>query len=138
MVIEASHRSGSKITAKYAKNQGKKIYCIPINLDQKNSSGVVELLKEGARIVTSPIQILEDLYSRDKEKRKEITRNIEDVPNKYAEIYTTLEDIMSSEELAIKLNKNIDEINSILTMMEIDGYIKRLPGNNFTKKEKNV
>ena len=60
------------------------------------------------------------------------------MPNKYAEIYTTLEDIMSSEELAIKLNKNIDEINSILTMMEIDGYIKRLPGNNFTKKEKNV
>ena len=64
LVIEAEHRSGSKITATYAKIQKKKVYCIPVSLDQKNSSGINELLADGAKIVTTPRQLIEDLYGK--------------------------------------------------------------------------
>lgn len=151
LIIEAVHRSGSKITAEYAKKQGKKIYCIPINLDQKNSSGINELLTEGAKIVTTPKQLMLDLYPKGtKSNIEKIVDNprkynkiidvseeyskMTDVPKEYKEVYSVLENEMSVDEIAIKLNKDIGEINSMLTVMEIEGYIERIAGNNFKRR----
>lgn len=150
LVIEATHRSGSGITAKYAKKQGKKIYCIPLNLDSKNSSGINELINDGAKIVTSPQHIVSDLFSSDvenitsnmeitKRKYKNFNKELEnqiklpEIPKEYKTIYEILNQKMTSEEIAIKLNKNIGEVNSMLTIMELEGYIKQSAGNNFIR-----
>lgn len=144
LVIEAEHRSGSKITAKYAKIQKKKIYCIPVNLDQKNSSGIKELLIDGAKIVTTPRQLIDDLYGKnDNELQENKTEEIcergpilgEDnmVSEDCKKIQELLNDEMTSEEIAEKMNKDISEINSILMIMEIEGIVEKVPGNYYKR-----
>lgn len=144
LVIEAEHRSGSKITAKYAEQQGKKVYCIPINLDAKNSSGIMELINNNAKIATTPTQLMNDLFSNieegmqlnikegDKFKSKEIEEELLKIPEEQKEILELLKDkSMTREEIAAKLNRNISQINSILTLMEIEQLIKQVEGNSF-------
>ena len=131
IVIEAKSRSGSKVTAKYAKEQGKNVYCIPMNLDSKNSSGIVDLIKNGAKIVTSTKQIIADLYNENAKKYDKVEKLKVNIPKEYEEIYNLLKEEQARDEIAIKTNKKIEEINSILTIMELEGYIKQTAGNNF-------
>ena len=60
LVIEAKEKSGTLITVDFALEQGKNIYAIPGNIDSKNAFGTNELIKQGARLVTIPEEILED------------------------------------------------------------------------------
>lgn len=185
LVIEACPRSGSKVSAEYAFRQGKKVYCIPMNLDNKNSAGIIELIDKGAKIVTSPRKLIKDLYGTnddgvenanerenekesesekspkyhneneyDKEEKNEnenaknkrsrkaqnkspdMQMNIfdeEEIPEKYLDIYLSLEKPLSREEIAQKINKNIRQVNELLTMMEIEGLIEQTVGNMFKR-----
>ena len=58
---------------------------------------------------------------------------VENYPNAYKEVYEILKDTMSKEDIAMKLKIGMDEINTILTMMEIYGYIEQVGGNNFKR-----
>lgn len=60
VVIEAKKESGTFITVDYALEQGKEVYAIPGNINQKNSEGTNELIKQGAKITTKIEDILED------------------------------------------------------------------------------
>ena len=175
LVIEACPRSGSKVSAEYAFRQGKKVYCIPMNLDNKNSAGIIELIDKGAKIVTSPRKLIKDLYRAnddgvenanesekspkchneneyDKEEKTENEKNKrsrkaqnkspdmqmnifddEEIPEKYLDIYLSLEKSLSREEIAQKINKNIRQVNELLTMMEIEGLIEQTVGNMFKR-----
>lgn len=175
LVIEACPRSGSKVSAEYAFRQGKKVYCIPMNLDNKNSAGIIELIDKGAKIVTSPRKLIKDLYGAnddgvenanesekspkyhneneyDKEEKNENEKNKrsrkaqnkspdmqmnifdeEEIPEKYLDIYLSLGKPLSREEIAQKINKNIRQVNELLTMMEIEGLIEQTVGNMFKR-----
>lgn len=52
LVVEAKKRSGTIITVDYALEQGRDVYAIPGNINQENSYGTNELIKEGATPVT--------------------------------------------------------------------------------------
>lgn len=140
LVIEASKRSGSRITARYAKSQGKKVFCIPNSLDSENIAGIKELIIDGAQIVTSVNQLVSEIYTtkeKDVEKPiildKDRLDSISNIPPEYKEIYNILEYTMSKEEIAMKLKRGMDEINSIITMMELYGYIEQVGVNNFKR-----
>lgn len=60
LVIEAKEKSGTLITVDFALEQGKNIYAIPGNIDSSNTKGTNELIKQGAKLVTTPEDILED------------------------------------------------------------------------------
>lgn len=60
LVIEAKEKSGTLITVDFALEQGKNIYAIPGNIDSLNTKGTNELIKQGAKLVTKPEDILED------------------------------------------------------------------------------
>ena len=61
LVVEASKRSGSLITARLAAEEGREVYAIPGPIDSIVSSGVNELVKQGAKLATCVDDILEDL-----------------------------------------------------------------------------
>ena len=61
LVVEAKKKSGTLITTDFALEQGRDVYVIPGNITSSNSEGTNNLMKEGAKIVTSIDDILEDI-----------------------------------------------------------------------------
>lgn len=59
LVVEASKKSGSMITANQAIEQGKNVYAVPGNITNSKSSGTNELIKDGAILVSSLEDILD-------------------------------------------------------------------------------
>ena len=134
LVIEAMYRSGTTITAKFAKQQGKSIFCVPSNLGRKNGVGTNNLIKEGAKLVTEVDDILNH-FKMEKQKIKKVEMHI---PQEYMSIYKAIEDEPTHIDfICKKLNTKTSDINSTIMMMELEGYIKSLPG-NYIERVKNV
>lgn len=128
LVVEAGYRSGSSITAKYTIEEQKPLFCIPSNIDSKQGVGTNRLLKQGAVLVTSPKDILE-FYILPEEQENEIK-----MPEQYQKIYKYLQyKPLNINDISRKVNINIQELNSIISLMEIDGYVKTMPGNSVCK-----
>ena len=62
VVIEASKRSGALITAEFALEQGKEVFAVPGDINKKQSEGTNQLIKDGAILLTSATDILENIY----------------------------------------------------------------------------
>jgi len=60
VVVEAKEKSGTLITVDFALEQGKEVYVIPGNINSANSYGTNELIKQGAKVVTLPNEVIED------------------------------------------------------------------------------
>lgn len=146
LVVEAKFRSGSGITARYAFNQGKEVFCLPHMLDDKNGVGTNNLLKSGAKLITKPqeigkyldVKIVEgkNINKNLSKTNKNIKIKSEQLEKEYQGIYKILlKGQTSIDMLAQKLNLPIATINAYLTIMEIKGYITSLPGNEVKIKE---
>ena len=60
LVIEAKQKSGTMITVDYALEEGRDVFAIPGNIDSINSMGTNELIKQGAKIITRPEEIIKE------------------------------------------------------------------------------
>ena len=135
LVVEARYRSGTSITARFAKQQGKKIFCIPSNVDSTTGYGTGTLIKEGAKLVLSPQDILEEFgFSLESEVIIEDESEDIEVDEEYKCVYNVLSKIpINTNEICKRVNKSIGEVNVILTMLELQGVIKQVGVNEFVK-----
>ena len=138
LVVEAAYRSGTSITAKFAKEEGKPIFCIPHDISDKLGVGTNKLLKNGAKCVVTAEDILQeyeflkDLKVNNNKNNSERKINIEEIPKEYRGIYNAIGNEPTHINTIYKKTKmDITEINSTLTILELEGYINRLPGNMF-------
>lgn len=60
LVVEAKQKSGTMITVDFALEQGRDVFAIPGNIDSINSMGTNELIRQGAKLVTKPEEIIEE------------------------------------------------------------------------------
>lgn len=136
LVVEAKHRSGSNITAKFATMQGKSVYAIPSNIDNKKWLGTNILIQKGAKLVINAKDIIESEFVDQENKQLSVDNGKinEIIKNKdYIEIYKVLSNKPTHiNEIAKKLGKSVEKIMPILTMMELEDYIFQKQTNYFT------
>lgn len=138
LVIEAKEKSGALITAQIAKEQNKKVFCIPSNLTNECSRGSNMLIKNGASITLDSDNILKEFKQNEQVlsfKNKKAKKKIEIKDKLQKEIYNFLSDEpVNIEEINLKVKLDIKEINFALTILEMEGHIKKLAGNKFVRR----
>lgn len=135
LIIEGGYRSGTSVTAKLAKEQGKNVFCIPSSLENPEGITPNRLIKEGAFLVTGVEDIINQYPNMNLTKRK-LNIKDENVEDEYKEIYNCLdyEKEIYINDIVKKVKLNITEVNYKLMMLELKDKIVSLPGNNYRKK----
>ena len=129
LVVEAMHRSGTTITAKYARKQNREIFCIPSNIGIKTGVGTNKLIQQGAKLITSANDILAEL-KMDIYKKQEVYEKRKNVKKEYREVYNLITNMpININEICQKTKLDIGKINEIILMLEIENLVKQLPGN---------
>lgn len=148
LVIEAPLKSGALITANYALEAGRDLFAVPGEIFKDNSKGTNLLIKQGARIVSSAMDIIEE-YPADieklvpaEEKPEEPVNNIRRITiddEKYqaldkkeqSVISLLIEKNMHIDDISVHTGIDIGELNAMLPMLEMLGLIRKLPGDNY-------
>lgn len=123
VVAEAGNNSGSLITAERAAEQGREVLAVPGNINSLNSFGANKLITEGA----TPLIFVDDIFNILNLKKME--RNLSNTKEKLSgterEIFELIakEGEITADFIARKLNKSIMEINGMLSVLEIKGFV---------------
>lgn len=137
LVVEAKKNSGTSITARFAKEQDKKIFCVAHGIEEPEGMGTNRLIKQGAFLVTETNDILQKMnfkISKNEKESRKIKEKVIDIPKEYLDIYKLIsEEPTNIDELCKKSNLGIQKVNYILTMLELEGIITQLPGKMFKK-----
>ncbi|MBP3708245.1 MAG: DNA-processing protein DprA [Clostridia bacterium] len=137
LVVEASYRSGTSITAKYARSQGKTIFCVPNSIGNKNSYGSIELAKSGAKMVTSGYEILLELgikFCKGKKCRKQdVDNKINNMDANTRAIFQCLKEneCLDCEQISCKTDIDTIVVNQTLTYMELDEIVENIKINKY-------
>jgi DNA processing protein len=139
LVVEAGLSSGALITANQAIDQGRLVYAVPGPIDRPSAAGSNRLIQQGAKLVTSAGDILDDFQSLLPAMRKEPGKKSEAVerPGMSAEEQAILE-VLSSEEasidsIVIKTGLPAPKVSSTLLALEMKRLARQLPGQRFVK-----
>lgn len=131
LVVEAAYRSGTSITAKLAKSQGRKVFCVPNSVGNKNSCGTIRLIQNGAILVKDGEDIMKNLgLSYNEEIMNNMLVNkknqqlcILDKNSKKIVDCIRANKHMDAEKISIKTGINISIVNPVLTMLELEEII---------------
>ena len=136
LVVEAGLKSGALITANQAADQGRSLYAVPGPIDRASCAGSNRLIQQGAKLVTSAADILEDLQLLLPEKPR-----LEPSPSRTLELSETeraVYDAINESETSVdaliqKTNLPPGAVSSTLLALEMKRLVKQLPGQHFIK-----
>jgi DNA processing protein len=134
LVVEAALQSGSLITAKQALEQGRDVMAIPGSIHATQSKGCHLLIKQGAKLVESAQDVLEELHLPGHVAQVPLafTSTIEDLPED--ELLTALgHDPVSLDALQARCGLPTARLQAQLLELELMGQVARLPGGLFQR-----
>ncbi len=119
LVVEASERSGSLITARMALEQGRDVLAVPGSIASQVSRGCLRLLREGAALVDSEETLGFELDIAP--KNREPPNQISEPARELLGVFT--ETVMTVDELAARLTWPVATVLAVLAEMELDGFV---------------
>ncbi|NPV52253.1 MAG: DNA-protecting protein DprA [Firmicutes bacterium] len=159
VVVEAGPRSGALITADFALEQGRQVFAVPGDIRRETSRGSHRLLKEGATLVEGVDDILSELglslepaglfdrpavgrsteFSSSTTSIESIEATGEDVfPGGLEPVARRLLQVLGDEplvvdEIARRAGIDASLVGASLIALEVDGWVRALPGNAYMK-----
>ncbi len=147
VVVEAAKRSGSLITARLALEQGREVYSVPGKADSVRSQGTNNLIKEGARLITSADEIIEELFPDMLEGNSVVHNESRRFDSKGEKKLNTLEHkVMSclsskpmhADQIAGYTDISVAKIYSVLTHLEVIHKVKKSFGGGYVREKEKV
>jgi len=146
MVVEGAERSGSLITARLAYEQGREVFAVPGNITSSKSFGPNYLIKDGAKLVQTWRDVVEELPHEIKsqiltEEKTEVVAEqitmddvvLTDIERKVFDKINYDEPIHFDRLMTIT-KCSFGELNAALVNLELLGRIRQLPGNYYARK----
>ncbi|HVG01869.1 MAG TPA: DNA-processing protein DprA [Nitrospira sp.] len=142
IVTEAAMESGSLITARLAGEQGREVFAVPGFVKAENSRGPNSLIKDGARLVESARDVVDELWPQlDAAFRSKLTepRNDDGAPHvqlgvEERVVYDALELAPQSvDEVIRRCGLSASHVMPVLLSLELKRCIRQLPGNEYVR-----
>lgn len=138
LVIEAARRSGSLITARLAAEQGREVFALPGSIHNPLARGCHELIRQGAKLVETAADISAELAPLTGHLQQSVMESTE---NKLPladddRDYTGLRKVLSHDpttidELVNQSGLTIDQLSSMLLILELHGEVESLSGGRY-------
>lgn len=139
VVIEAARRSGSLITARLAGDQGREVFALPGSIHNPMARGCHRLIREGAKLVESAADIVDELgalaghvlqFSEQEPSLERTTTRNDDA--EYRNLLELLgHDPVNINELASRSGLTIEQVSSMLLILELDGKVEKMSGGRY-------
>lgn len=140
LVVEATRRSGSLISARLALEQNREVMAVPGNTTSELSQGTNWLIKTGAKLVETWEDVAEELQSpikekllstKEEEKEKSVSMTLQE--RKIFDLIKA-DSLIHIDELVERSEFSVSEILSILLNLELKGLVFQRPGKYFQRK----
>lgn len=132
LVIEAASHSGSLITARLANEQGREVFAVPGSIHSPLSKGCHLLIKQGAKLVESAQDILEELHMP-----VPVAEAANGAPHSDTRAQALLEhlgfDPCDIDTLSARSGLASDVVSSLLTQLEIEGIVAAVAGGRYQR-----
>lgn len=134
LVVEAGIRSGSLVTARLAGEQGREVFAVPGSIHVAVSRGCHQLLKQGAKLVETSHDILEEIGQFFTARPQPTSSETNSAPPKIppnsesARLYNLIDYTpISTEQLIQQSELTPDKVSHILMQLELDGWVASTP-----------
>lgn len=138
LVVEAGRKSGALITVDHALEQGREVFALPGNIDSPTSAGTNHIIQQGAHMVTSARDIVEVMgwsYKEEKVQKPQEKPLLPPLDFFEMQVYNALADGKKYYDEVLYLTEmEPGRLNTVLSMMEIKGIIRQLPGQLFIRE----
>jgi DNA processing protein len=139
VVVEATEKSGSLITARLGLDQGREVFAVPGRIDSAKSAGTHRLIQQGAYLVHTVADILEGLaWAKGDPSDGRIPAKTEPTACLAASEQLLLDSLgtypRDIDTLARLTGLAIDEIHSLLLQLELKELIRQLPGQQYERR----
>lgn len=146
MVVEGAERSGSLITARMAYEQGRDVFAVPGNITSSKSFGPNYLIKDGAKLVQTwrdvveefPADVKAEILSAERTEAHAEQLSMDEVTlsdvEKRVLSWLKSDEQIHVDDLVSQTKLNIGELLSALLSLEMMDKIKQLPGKYFARK----